>query len=410
MTNTTEIYRKKVAQPWPDVSETARAGVVPESHPSGDEVYLPPIQLSTGCFPMVSPLPQDPTTTQAFTAYDDEISLTDLALIVWRRRRIVLAVIILALLAGAAFAFLLPRAYEYKAVIEIGTQTLLDADGGQKIAPLEDSGTVLSKVKDAYIPAAITEAIQEDGSLSRMKIDASVPKGAAVIILSAKAPKALESVYLGAMSAAAQKLIADHARIIEAKKIDLRLAIERKRIELDDLDRQIALLQADSKRIETRLTETQGSIQRLQAQLGNESEAVKQATRSGDTEPSAMTMLLIDSQRNSALQWLNTLQDTAVDLQRRLDENQARIAAMEQEKRIKVSEIGLVEAQEKALRETRLVYGPAPSTLPAGPSRSLILALSLLLGAFFGLMAAFVAGFIANVKARLQGEVGVAEG
>lgn len=338
----------------------------------------------------------------------------------WRRRRIVLAVLLLALLAGAAFAFLLPRAYEYKAVIEIGTQTMGTGEA-QKIVPLEGTDTilsivpfkgtdtVLSKVKDAYIPAAIAEAIRENGSLTRMKIDASVPKGAAVIILSAKAPKALESVYLGAMRAAAHELIADHAPIIEAKRIDLRQAIERKRTEIDDLDRQIALLQADSKRVETRLTETQGSIQRLQAQLGNESEAVKQATRSVNNEPAAMTMLLIDSQRRSALQWLNTLQDTAIDLQRRLDENQARIAAMEQEKRIKASEIGLIEAQEKALRETRLVYGPAPSILPAGPSRSLILALSLLLGAFFGLMAAFVAGFIANVKARLQGEVGEGE-
>lgn len=352
---------------------------------------------------MASPLPQDPPMAHP-PAADDEIDLAELALIVWRRRRIVLAVMLLTLLVGAAFAFLLPRAYEYKAVIEIGTQTLLDADGGQKIAPLEDSGTVLSKVKDAYIPAAIAEAIRENGSLTRMKIDASVPKGAAVVTLSAKAPKPLESVYLGVMSAAAQKLIADHAPIIEAKKIDLRLAIERKRAEIDDLDRQIALLQTDSKRIETRLAETQGTIQRLQAQLASEGGAVKQATRSVSNEPAAMTMLLIDSQRRSALQWLNTLQDTAVDLQRRKDQNQASIAAMEQAKRIKTSEIGLIEAQEKALRETRLVYGPVPSTLPAGPSRSLILALSLLLGAFLGLMAAFLAGFIANVKARLQGE------
>jgi uncharacterized protein involved in exopolysaccharide biosynthesis len=357
---------------------------------------------------MVSPLPQDPTTTQVSAAYDDEISLTDLALIVWRRRRIVLAVIILALLAGAAFAFLLPRAYEYKAVIEIGTQTIGTGEA-LKIVPLEGTDTVLSKLKDAYIPAAIAEAIREDGSLAHMKIDASVPKGATVITLSAKAPKAREPIYLGVMNAAAQRLIADHARIIDTKRIDLRLAIERKRAEIDDLDRQIALLQTDSKRTETRLAETQGTIQRLQAQLASEGGAVKQATRSVSNEPAAMTMLLIDSQRRSALQWLNTLQDTAVDLQRRKDQNQARIAAMEQEKRIKTSEIGSLEAQEKALRETRLVYGPAPSILPAGPSRSLILALSLLLGAFFGLMAAFVAEFIATVKARLQGEVGEGE-
>ena len=366
---------------------------------------MPPIKLSTGRFSMVSPLPQDPTTTQAFTAYDDEISLTDLALTIWRRRRIVLAVIILALLAGAAFAFLRPRAYEYKATIEIGTQTV--GKDAQQIVPLEGTDTVLSKLKDAYIPVAIAEALREDASLTHLKIDASVPKGATVITLSAKAPKALEPIYLGVMNAAAQRLIADHARIIDTKRIDLRLAIERKRAEIDDLDRQIALLQTDSKRIETRLAETQGSIQRLQAQLASEGGAVKQATRSVSNEPAAMTMLLIDSQRRSALQWLNTLQDTAVDLQRRKDQNQARIAAMEQEKRIKGSEIGSLEAQEKALRETRLVYGPAPSILPAGPSRSLILALSLLLGAFFGLMVAFVAEFIATVKARLHGEADI---
>lgn len=354
---------------------------------------------------MVSPLPQGPATTQVSAAYDDEISLTDLALTIWRRRRIVLAVIILALVAGAAFAFLRPRAYEYKATIEIGTQTV--GKDAQQIVPLEGPDTVLSKLKDAYIPVAIAEAIREDASLTHLKIDASMPKGAAVITLSAKAPKALEPIYLGAMSAAAQRLIADHARIVDTKKMDIRLAIERKRAEIDDLDRQIALLQADSKRTETRLAETQGSIQRLQAQLGSEGEAMKQATRSVSNEPAAMTMLLIDSQRRSALQWLNTLQDTAVDLQRRKDQNQARIAAMEQEKRIKTSEIGSLEAQEKTLRETRLVYGPAPSILPAGPSRSLILALSLLLGAFFGLMVAFVAEFIATVKARLHGEADI---
>ena len=94
---------------------------------------------------MVSPLPQDPTTTQAFTAYDDEISLTDLALTIWRRRRIVLAVIILALLAGAAFAFLRPRAYEYKATIEIGTQTV--GKDAQQIVPLHGTDTVLCQIR-----------------------------------------------------------------------------------------------------------------------------------------------------------------------------------------------------------------------------------------------------------------------
>lgn len=322
---------------------------------------------------------------------DDEIDLTDLALTIWRRRRIVLAVVFLVLLAGGAFAFLMSRTYEYKAVVEIGTQT-------------EDVNTVLSKLQDAYIPAAIAAALRENSNLTRLEIDASVPKGAAVITLSAKALKTREPIYLSTMKAAVEGLVADHARVIDTKKMDIRLQIERKRAEIDDLDRQVALLQSDIKLTDARLAETQSSIQRLQIQLANESETVKQAIRAVANESSAMTMLLLDSQRRAALEWLNTLQNTAADLQRRRDQDQANIDAIAQNKLIKTSEIGLLEAQQKALRETRLVYGPASSILPVGPSRSLILALALVIGAFVGLMAAFIAEFVAHVRARLQGE------
>lgn len=331
---------------------------------------------------------------------DDEIDLTDLALTVWRRRRIVLAVIFLVLLGGAAFAFLMSRTYEYKAIVEIGTQTV--GKDAQQIVPIEDVNTALSKLQDAYIPAAIAAALRENSDLTRLQINASVPKGAAVITLSAKAPKTLEPVYISTMKAAVEGLVADHARVIDSKKMDIRLQIERKRAEIDDLDRQVALLQSDIKLTDARLAQTQSSIQRLQTQLANESETVKQAIRAVANEPSAMTMLLLDSQRRAALQWLNNLQDTATDLQRRRDQNQANIAAMAQSKLIKTSEISLLEAQQKALRETRLVYGPAPSIQPAGPSRSLILALALVIGAFAGLMAAFITEFVANVRARLE--------
>jgi len=200
-------------------------------------------------------------------------------------------------------------------------------------------------------------------------------------------------------------LIADHARILDTKKLDLRLNIERKRTEIEDANRQIALLQSDDKLTESRLLDIEGSVKRLQTQLAGDAETAKKALRSVNTEPSAMTLLLLESQRRSALQWLTTLQDTVIDLQRRKDKIQADILATEQAKAIKASEIGFLEAQEKALSETRLIYGPAPSFQPI-LSRSLVIMVALLIGVFAGFIGAFIAEFVANVRGRLQEATG----
>lgn len=293
---------------------------------------------------------------------DDEIDLVDLALIVWRRRRVVLAVILLALAAGAAFAFLRSPAYEYKAVVSIGQQSI-----GQQwqIMPIETPETAIAKINDGYLPKAIAAAQSGDARLKSIKIEATAPKGAAVVILSAKAPISMKDVYLKIIGSAVQDLLADHASLIAVKKDEIMADMARVRSDLSLLDQRINAIMRDIE------------------QINDMKKALTSQKPVGDLQS---TLALLQSRRDQLAGELSSLQK----------------GKQEQEK-----SLALLESQARNLRSSQLVYGPAPSLLPAGPGRSLILALALVAGAFCGLLAAFVAEFTDNVKARLRGEANI---
>ncbi|MEW6765793.1 MAG: Wzz/FepE/Etk N-terminal domain-containing protein [Pseudomonadota bacterium] len=111
------------------------------------------------------------------TYYEEEISLVDLWLAIMRHKRLVLAVLLIALLIGLAAALLLPKSYTYRTTIEIGQYW-----NGHDFAEIDDPATVKSKLESAYI-SQITLAEAPDKPLE-VKVDS--PKNSPLIILESK--------------------------------------------------------------------------------------------------------------------------------------------------------------------------------------------------------------------------------
>lgn len=129
-----------------------------------DDVYFAPVSVPRECFlAMTTRHLQNPPQQPDGPHADGGVDLIDLALIVWRRRHLVLSFIIFSLMVGIAFAFLKNPTYEYKAVIEIGLQEKAAVDIGQWIQdrgetvpqPLESTETVLAKVSGTDVPAPV---------------------------------------------------------------------------------------------------------------------------------------------------------------------------------------------------------------------------------------------------------------
>ena len=101
---------------------------------------------------------QDPRGARSREAYDDEISLVDLWLVLHRRRKVILVIFGLVLLAGVAYALMErmgPTEHEYMSIIEIGN----DRDG----EPIEARAQLATRLRESTWPNLVQELRAERG-------------------------------------------------------------------------------------------------------------------------------------------------------------------------------------------------------------------------------------------------------
>lgn len=119
---------------------------------------------------------------QEFRQYSgDEISLFDIALVLYRRRGIVLGTLILCLVAALGFSVIKGTAYEYSTAITIGT---IDDE-----IPIESPEAVKNRLEKAYIPGVLSKiAAAHGGDLEdvKYKVNVVVPKKTDFVVISSK--------------------------------------------------------------------------------------------------------------------------------------------------------------------------------------------------------------------------------
>jgi len=114
---------------------------------------------------------------------DDEISLVDLALIVSRRKTLLMLITLIFIVAGIAIALIQPKQYTYSTSLEIGSQFI-----NGNIQPLEGVDTLLAKLQHSYIPFILKSSKNANNKEEKeYKIQASIPKNSQIIVIESKA-------------------------------------------------------------------------------------------------------------------------------------------------------------------------------------------------------------------------------
>lgn len=407
------------------------------------------------------PQPPQPLDPRIIPAYyrDDEISLVDLWIAIARRKKLVLGVAGAVLLIGLAAALVMPKKYDYSAVIEIGGK-LQRRDGVSTFTAIESPDTVKSKLESAYLPDAIRKHLGEAGTadfIPRVKVQA--PKGSNTLIISSTVPEERGDAIKAIMQDTAQALIKDHDRVtatdiaqLQNELSDAQRALDAlsdpdarsakiKAVEKEVEDTRVRLLSLESERklIEGNQSRLDRQEEMLKGQLLDVDSLIKglkqQRTKSGSGAKGtldALAQMLIDAQllqlltRQADLEERLHVQLAAErdNLRKRLEDNtreitltkalveqrEAELAAfikdldrqtLAQENRVKSIKVAM-----DNILATRLILEPAQGNEPAGPHKALILALAGFLGLFAGLFAAFIAEFRDKVLERMaeQGE------
>ncbi|MBS0014706.1 MAG: hypothetical protein KFF46_12145, partial [Desulfobacterales bacterium] len=269
----------------------------------------------------------------------DEISLVDLWLVLVRRKWILLGITLLCLALGAGYAWMQPVVYEYKTGIELARiHGGPESEGLELLSPREGSVVFLQNV---IIPTQRESLFGEEGNGPRIQVEEQKTDYTLMLLSTAK-PKDVNQV---------KRL---HEAVVEA------LADQHKPVLKKNIEVITKPFEARTKMLEKQIELLRDQLQRLSSRSHNENSISS----------------LVDAQQMG-------------DIREELSKIQVRMTDAR----------SAVEMIREASNPTRISYLAAESEDPAGPGKTLIAALSLILGLMLGVFAAFFMEFLASARA-----------
>ncbi len=198
-------------------------------------------------------------------AYDDEISLLDLWMVLTKRRNALLAIVLAFLVTGIIGAVLKAKAYDYSAVLQIGV--LGAVSGGEKgLAFIDSPDNVLTKLSKSYIPLAMSQFLKDNPEVKNaLKITAKMSKNSDLITLEARGAEKNADHYLDVIQRVIGLIQKDHQPQMDITRSRYELSLEREKMALAELENPLTL-QLKEKKFEINFLQSDLKMKNLQDQ------------------------------------------------------------------------------------------------------------------------------------------------
>jgi len=268
------------------------------------------------------------------SAYDDEISLVDLWLVLAKRRNILLAIVLAFLLAGISFAFIKPTVYNYSAVLQIGVMAG-DSEGAIS-GFIEPPANVLEKLTKSYIPLVLTSYLNDHPEVKAVpKVKASMAKKSDLISIEVRGQENKSTEYQAILQSIIGYIQQDHQPQMDIAKHKIELALEKEKIEMSVLNNPLTLKEKQ-KQLEIELLQTRINIDNLKDH--RLTRIAKQQLVTQKKEQTNKLAGLVDEHKRLASEVVR-LNDVDRLLEKRISELSATIANELKNRQISVSNI-----------------------------------------------------------------------
>jgi capsular polysaccharide biosynthesis protein len=200
---------------------------------------------------------------------DDEISVVDIALVLYRHRWLMLGIFILCVAVAVGYGLTKARTYEYTTAISIGV-----TDDNK---PIESPEMVKNRLDSAYIPRALRAIALERGveqDSVRYKVDTTVPKNTDFVVISIKAAETDAEEAKKILTSLVAMVLDVHSKEIERRAgllhqqiadIEPLLSQKSTGVETDAQLQKLARMEEEMIRLNNRLRQLQGSTQQYEA-------------------------------------------------------------------------------------------------------------------------------------------------
>lgn len=218
---------------------------------------------------------------EASYSSENEISLVDLAMVLVRRKILIVVITTFIVALGLIIAFLVPKSYTFSTSIEIGSQII-----DNTIKPFESTETLLAKIQHVFIPQTLNEQRQTNPENNeRYKIKTSIPKSSVIIILEINGTEDDADLLKSLLQSISQKATLDHDRIYDAVKKNITSRLKQATYEVATLKK--------SNNNETELSRQQNLIEGYSSQLTNLRETREILPAMKSLEPTGISRKLI---------------------------------------------------------------------------------------------------------------------
>lgn len=390
--------------------------------------------------------PVSPTGRDACRA-DDEISLIDLALVLLRRKWLIMGILLLCGGMGLAYALFMTGepSYRYTTVIELARM-----DDG---SPIEDTDSVKTLLEQTVIPMFRSEMrnAHEDMGYRPPEVSVEIPSGSTRLIrLSTDIPQSRQDEVIDLHDKLVEELKGEHSvmyftqttslerekgdieRVLEADLADIDMRKFSFLTDIESVENNLKKLEEEKKyinhqraRLQEEKAQIKDNINEAKKRLDFAREQQKRAPDEATDESRAMTLLMIQDQIEKADTRLfdlnhrfnveipdreDKLDLSLIDNNMSMQKDQRALEELKEKiENIKAEYSRTLEAHKQALAEindklnlmspTEARYiGLQSMQSVGGTSKKLILALSLVLGGMLGVFGAFFAEFVGKIK------------
>ncbi|HVA55824.1 MAG TPA: Wzz/FepE/Etk N-terminal domain-containing protein [Gammaproteobacteria bacterium] len=313
-----------------------------------------------------------------------EIDLVDLGIVLWLRRRLMLAVFLVFVILTITATVLKRPTYEYSTTVQLGN-SISQTSGN--VVPLMSAQSAAQTMQDTYIPSAMNQyALQyhlNAAALHIPKITATGDINGSNVVLSCRGRESLGPVCTAVEKIAADAFLTDNSRFVTAAKNQMASLKSQATV----LQVQLDKLNTSAKLYKQQQTSLQGQITRME-------KARIQAAKGATSGSAALSNLILNTEVQKAMDSLNLIEqqlDVSIPQQRaqfsqQLDDNLHAQQLQEQT----ISQ-GYVRTLNVGLR----------SLQPVGLDRMAVLVLGVVLSLILAVFAALIAAYVGQVHARI---------
>ncbi len=329
----------------------------------------------------------------------NEISLVDLWFILCRRKAIFFIVVGLFLFFGIVSSLLAPIKYTYTTSIEIGSTV------DQERELIDSPDVLLAKIRESYIPLVLHEYARSGADGGVYRITARAPSGSNIIVLESQGPEELSSIYLKLQAEIVDKVVTDHRGIVKVARLGLNGDRKKIQLKLSELRDQAKLYVKKTERLDENAALLVKQMQEVNQLIVLSEKNRDQAVTEVNGSLGAMALMVLDNETQQNRVRLAAFEERLyITLPNQRDDLKAQLA---NNKRAQARQTQLIEEIDVRLsnaRETKAIVPPMQSLNPVNSSKTLIIALSLILGVLVGVFLAFFIEFVSNVRLQRRSE------